>query len=226
MKTGVFMKKKIIVIGSVVLSVILLIVAVLFAVNSDNRNNQSATVAYEKAQLGITVDSWLKINGIDEYYGVLAVEVENVSDTDVEYALLTVKTRTETLSFNVSALLSGTKAVLLCNESVAANPEESYTAWQTDNMILFEKPPVMNEDKFEVSLMDGSISLKNISGEDIASDIYIYYKDMKEELLNGSVTYKISVAGLKADSVTYIKTEGLNENNCRIIFTEYDDKEV
>ena len=226
MKTGVFMKKKIIVIGSVVLSVILLIVAVLFAVNSDNRNNQSATVAYEKAQLGITVDSWLKINGIDEYYGVLAVEVENVSDTDVEYALLTVKTRTETLSFNVSALLSGTKAVLLCNESVAANPEESYTAWQTDNMILFEKPPVMNEDKFEVSLMDDSISLKNISGEDIASDIYIYYKDMKEELLNGSVTYKISVAGLKADSVTYIKAEGLNENNCRIIFTEYDDKEV
>jgi hypothetical protein len=93
-------------------------------------------------------------------------------------------------------------------------------------MILFENPPVMNEDAIEVSLTNGSISLRNISGEDISSDIYIYYKDKKEELLNGSVTYKTSVAGLKADSITYIKAEGLNENNCRIIFTEYDDKEV
>ncbi len=84
----------------------------------------------------------------------------------------------------------------------------------------------MNEDKFEVSLADGSISLKNISGEDITSDIYIYYKDKKDDLLNGSVTYKTSVAGLKADALTYIKAEGLNANNCQIIFTDYDDKEV
>lgn len=220
------MKKRIIAISLVILIVIASVVAVVFIKKGRDSQSDSTTAVFDKAQLGVTVDSWLKIIGIDEYYGNLAVVVENVSDTDVEYALLTVKTRTETLTFNVSALLSGTKAVLLCNESVGADSDESYTAWQTENMILFENPPVMNEDKFEVSLADGSISLKNISGEDITSDIYIYYKDKKDDLLNGSVTYKTSVAGLKADALTYIKAEGLNANNCQIIFTDYDDKEV
>ena len=220
------MKKKIIAIVLVVFLAVASTVAVVLIKKNADSQSDSETPAFDKAQLGVTVDSWLKIKGIDEYYGKLAVEVENVSDTDVEYALLTVKTRTETLTFNVSALLSGAKAVLLCNESVSADPAESYTSWQTKDMILFKNPPVMNEDAIEVSLTNGSISLRNISGEDISSDIYIYYKDMKEELLNGSVTYKTSVTGLKADSITYIKAEGLNENNCRIIFTEYDDKEV
>ncbi len=220
------MKKRIVAISLVILIVIASVVAAVFIKKNADSQSDSTTAMFDKAQVGVTVDSWLKIIGIDEYYGNLAVVVENVSDIDVEYALLTVKTRTETLTFNVSALLSGTKAVLLCNESVGADSDESYTAWQTENMILFENPPVMNEDKIEVSLADGSISLKNISGEDITSDIYIYYKDKKDDLLNGSVTYKTSVAGLKADALTYIKAEGLNANNCQIIFTDYDDKEV
>lgn len=220
------MKKKIIAIVLVILLAVASTVAVVLIKKHMDSKPDSEAPVFDNAQLGVTVDSWLKITEIDEYYGKLAVVVENVSDTDVEYALLTVKTRTETLTFNVSALLSGAKAVLLCNESVGADPAESYTLWQTKDMILFENPPVMNEDTLEVSLANGSISLKNISGEDITSDIYIYYKDMKEELLNGSITYKTSVAGLKADSITYIKAEGLNADNCRIIFTEYDDKEV
>ena len=220
------MKKRIVAISLVILIAIASVIAVVLIKKNANSQSDSTTAVYDNAQLGVTVDSWLKITEIDEYYGNLAVVVENVSDTDVEYALLTVKTRTETLTFNVSALLSGMKAVLLCNESVAADSDESYTAWQTENMILFENPPVMNEEKFKVSLTDGSISLENISGEDITSDIYIYYKDKKDDLLNGSITYKTSVAGLEADALTYIKAEGLNADNCQIIFTDYDDKEV
>ena len=151
---------------------------------------------------------------------------ENVSDSDVEYALLTVKTKKETLTFNVSALLRGTKAVLLCNEEVGSDPAEVYTAWQTKDMIIFENPPVMNNDKLEISVLDGSISVRNISGEDIESDINIYYKDKKDDLVNGSVTYKFRIEGIKADSETFIKAPELNENNCRIIFTDYDDKEI
>ncbi len=173
--------------------------------------------------MGVTVDSWLKIIEIDEYYGRLAVVAENVSEEDVEYALLTVKTQNGTLTFNVSALLKGTKAVLLCNEPVGVDPNEVYTAWQTENKVVFDNPPVMNSDKLEIRVTNGSISLKNISGEDIESDIYIYYKDKKDNLLNGSVTYKTRVNGIKADSQTFVKAPELDENNCQIIFTDYDD---
>ncbi len=222
------MKKRFIVLGLVILIVILVLVGVVLKDNSDDEDSQSEStaVAFDNAQLGVTVDSWLKILEIDEYNGRLAVVAENVSDSDVEYALLTVKTKSSTLTFNVSALLRGTKAVLLCNESVGSDPDESYTSWQTEDIILFENPPVLNNDKLETSVLDGSISVKNISGKDINSDIYIYYKDKKDDLLNGSVTYRIRVAGIKADSKTFVKAPELDEKNCQIIFIEYDDKKV
>jgi hypothetical protein len=220
------MKKRFVAIGLAVLVVIAVVAVILVKKNTDAKNPQTTTVAFQNAQLGVTVDNWLKIIEIDEYYGRLAVVAENVSDSDVEYALLTVNTKTETLTFNVSALLRGTKAVLLCNETVGSNPDEVYTAWQTKNKIIFENPPVMNSDKLEINLLDGSISVRNISGEDINSDIYIYYKDKKDDLVNGSITYKTRVAGLKADSQTFVKAQELNGDNCQIIFTEYDDKKV
>ena len=84
----------------------------------------------------------------------------------------------------------------------------------------------MNSDKLEINLLDGSISVRNISGEDIESDIYVYYKDKKDDVLNGSVTYKIRVEGIKADAQTFIKAPELNDDNCQIIFTEYDDEKI
>ncbi len=217
------MKKRLIAIGLIILIAVSLVAAAILYKKS---HSQSETPDFSNAQLGVTVDGWLKILEIDEYYGNLAVVAENVSDDDVEYALLTVKTKTDTLTFNVSALLSGTKAVLLCNESVPCIPDEIYTAWQTDNKVIFEKPPVMNEDKFEVSVANGSISIKNISGEDISNNIYIYYKDKKDDLVNGSITYRTHISGLKADSRTFIKAPEINGTNCQIIFTDYDNKEL
>ena len=216
------MKKRFVAIGLAVLVVISVVAVILVKKNSNSKNPQTTTVAFQNAQLGVTVDGWLKIIEIDEYYGRLAVVAENVSDSDVEYALLTVKTKSGELTFNVSALLRGTKAVLLCNEDVGSDPGEVYTAWQTKDKVDFEKTPVMNDDKLEISVLDGSVSVKNISGKDIESDIYIYYKDKKDDLVNGSVTYKFRVDGIKVDSQTYVKAPELNENNCMIIFADYD----
>ena len=126
------------------------------------------------------------------------------------------------MTFNVSAVLSGSKVVLLCNEPVGCDPYEEYTFWQIRDKILYETAPVMNDDKIELEILDGSISVKNISNEDIKSDLFIYYKDKKDDLLNGSVTYKIRVKALKEGSQTYVKAPELNKNNCQVIFTEYD----
>ena len=183
------MKKRFVAIGLLVLVAVSLLIAVVLKNCSNGKDTQNgSTVAYQNAQLGVTVDSCLRIIGIDEYYGRLAVIAENVSDSDIEFAVLTVKTKSETLTFNVSALLRGTKAVLLCNEEVGSNPGEVYTAWQTKDVVLFVEPPVMNDDKIEVKIANGSISVRNISGKDIDSDIYVFYKDKKDDLVNGSIT--------------------------------------
>ena len=205
-----------------VLAVVLVTVGIIHVSNSRNSETEPTSVPFAKAQLGITVDSWLKIIEIDEYNGRLAVIAENLSEDNVEYAMLTVETRERTLSFKVSAVLSGAKVVLLCNEPVGSDPYEEYTSWQIKDKILYETPPVMNEDKVEIEILDGSISVKNISDEDLKSDLIIYYKDKKDDLLNGSVTCKLRVDALKEGSQTYIKASEHNPYNCQVIFTEYD----
>lgn len=214
------MKKTFIAIGLIVLIVISAFVI------ADFTKDSPTNIHINENKTDINVDGWLKITKIYEYNGRLALVAENVSDVDVEYALLTVKNKNDSYTFNISALLRETKVVLICNEDVGYNEEEIYTGWKTENVVNFEKNPVMNNDVLDVTITDGSISVKNISGNDITSDILIYYKDKQDDVLNGSVTRRVRISGLKAESQTYVKADGLNENNCQIIFTEYDDKKV
>lgn len=218
------MKKRKFLIGAIILVIATVIIGFAIKNHLDNSAIGTTPDAPANAQIDVTVDSWLKIVGYDEYYGKLAIIVENVGDADVEYAVLNAKTKNDkALTFNVSALLKGSKAVLLCNEDVALDYNEAYTGWLITDKILFETPPTMNDDVFEITLADGSIGIKNISGKDIDSDIVIYYKDKQDDLLNGSATYRTRIKGLKAASQTFVKAEDLNESNCQIIFTEYDD---
>jgi hypothetical protein len=214
------MKKSFIAIG-----LIILIVISIFAV-TEFMDDKSTITNTNEIETDVNVDGWLKITKIYEYNGRLAVVVENVSDVDVEYALLTVKNINKSFTFNISVLLRETKVVLICNEAVGFDSNEIYTGWKTENVVSFEKTPVMNNDKLEICVTDGSISIKNISGNDITSDILIYYKQKQDNLLNGSATHRIRISGLNAGAQTYVKADSLNENNCQIIFTEYDDKKV
>ena len=56
----------------------------------------------------------------------------------------------------------------------------------------------------------------------IYNKLVIFYKDRKDDLVNGSVTGKTRVSGLKAGAQTFIKAPEINADNCRIIFTDYD----
>ena len=206
----------------IILGVIVFLVISIFAVTHFIEKKQPNKMDDFKTE--INVDNWLKITKIFEYDGRLALIAENVSDTDVEYALLTVKEGDSSHTFNISVMLRGAKVMLLCNEDEGYNPDKIYTGWTTDNIINFEKAPVMNEDKYEIQIFDGSISVKNVSGEDITSDIFIYYKEKYDDMLNGSITHRIRIAGLKADAQTYVKSNNIDKDNCQIIFTEYDKK--
>lgn len=223
------MKKIFIASGIVILLAIAIFAVVKFSDNKlqsgvadETVQSEDITADISEIKTDINVGGWLKITKIYEYDGRLAVVAENLSD-DVEYARLTVKNKNELLSFTVSALLQGAKSVLLCNESVGFDPYAAYALWQIEDVVYFEKTPEMNNDKFETNITDGSISVRNVSGEDIASDIFIYYKEKENGLLNGSFTNRIRVSDLKADSQTYVRIPGINESNCQIIFTEYDD---
>ena len=65
--------------------------------------------------------------------------------------------------------------------------------------------------------------MKNVSDEDVTSEIFIYYKEKIDGMLNGSITHRVRVSGIKAGSQTYVNTKNMDGSNCQLIYIEYDD---
>ena len=224
------MKKIIIAAGLVILLAAVILTAVMLrggkspseeASTAAGIETESKTAYTQKPATDINVDSWLKISAITSYNGRLAVVAENISGTDVEFAILTVKNGNEEYSFNASALLRNTKVMLTCNEDVNFSPDAQYTLWNTENIVYFTSPPSLHKDTFETVVNKGSISVKNISGKDIDSDIFIYYKLINDDLPDGSITHRAKLEGLDALSETIIVPSAIENYNCRIMFIEY-----
>ena len=220
------MKKRYITIGVIILFVILIVATVIIVRKNSSSNTtvaEETTTSVLDKEMNIHVDGWLKVKKVFEYNGKLAVVVENVSNSDVEYALLSAKAGEETFTFNMSVLLSGTEVIIVCNENKKIDANVSFTGWNTENIIYFEGKPSINDDKIEVSFTNNSILVKNVSDKDVTSDIFIYYKEKIDGMLNGNITHRVRVSGLKAGSQTYVNTKNVNGNDCQLMFIEYDD---
>ena len=195
-------------------------------ISEENEAESEAETAAETDIPGVqslfTVDSWLKIYSIEEYDGKIALIAENISDKDVEFAILYLKTKDSLLTFKISVLFSGTKAYLMSETNYSGDLKDRIISWKTENRVDFTVRPDLNEDVLTVKAQNGSFSIKNISATDISSDILIYYKKLNNNLIDGSITHRIRINGLQAGALTYLKADGINKDNCRVIFTEYE----
>lgn len=183
---------------------------------------EKESYAIQETQALFTVDNWLKIYSVSEYKGKMALIAENISKDNIEFAVLTLKTDDSYLTFNISALFKGERAYLVCNEDYSSDMAGRITFRKTDNRILYAEEKIIDENTLSVTVKNGAFSIKNISETDISSDICIYYKEIVNNLPNGSVTHRLRINGLKAGALTYVKADGINTDNCRIIFTEYE----
>ena len=181
---------------------------------------EKESYSIQETEALFTVDNWLKIYSVSEYDGKISLIAENISEDNVEYAVLTLKTDDAYLTFNISALFKGEKAYLVCNENYSSDIAGRITSRKTDNRILYAKEKIIDENTLSVTVKNGAFSVKNISETDISSDIFIYYKEIVNNLPNGSVTHRLRINGLKAGALSYVKADGINTDNCRIIFTE------
>lgn len=173
------------------------------------------------SQIGVTVDSCLKIISIGERDGVLSVFVRNVSDEDIQYALLSVVTGDGRAEFPISTLTAGASATLRCNNGYIFDDDAIYYGWKVENKAIFKEELSCYPDVFEIDGVDGFISIKNISNKDIEGKIYIYYKNVTDGVYDDGVTYRAYVDGLKKGEKTQIKTQHYLKDSSRIVFVTY-----
>lgn len=157
-------------------------------------------------------------DGSDEIVsGVMMIILENTSDRDLQLARIEVVYEDFTAAFEVTNLPVGQSVVLL-EKSRSGMPAENYQRIDIKNVVFFDEPMTMMEDVLEITGGNGYLDVKNISGEDLTGEIFIYYKNSASDLLYGGITYRARIdSGVGAGETIRILTGHYSEGNSRIL---------
>lgn len=157
-------------------------------------------------------------DGTDEVLSNIAMAIlTNEGEQDLQYAQITVTYADEVCAYTVTNLPAGASVVLLEQERKAL-PAGDPVSTQMENVVFFQTPMDAQSGIFEISGMDGVMNVKNISGTDIAGDIYVYYKYSAADLYYGGITFRIRIqGGLGAGQIHQSITSHFDPSRCTIV---------
>lgn len=155
-------------------------------------------------------------DGSDEVLSdVMMIIVRNNGEQDIQLAEITAAADGETYRFQLTNLAVGERAVLLDLDRKSA---AELTSAVLDKAARFDEPMDLYEDTIEVSGVNGMVNVQNISDEDIAGDIYVYYKYAGEDIYYGGITFRVRVeGGLKAGEIRQIPAGHFNAEGCAVV---------
>ena len=146
---------------------------------------------------------------------VMMIIVYNNGEQDVQLAEISAEADGDTYRFQLTNLAVGERAVLL---DLDRKSSAELTAAALKKAAFFDEPMDLYEDTVKVSGMDGMVNVQNISDEDIAGDIYVYYKYAGEDVYYGGITFRVRVeGGLKAGEIRQIPAGHYNAEGCAVV---------
>ena len=158
-------------------------------------------------------------DGTDEVLtGIMMIAVTNEGEEDIQYAQIALPVGEETASFTLSTLPVGSTVILLEQSRMEYVPGE-YTTAVAENVVLFQEPMSLCEDRIEIQNLQGAMNVSNISGKDIEGDIYIYYKNSALDVYYGGITYRVRLeGGLKAGEIRQVVANHFSQSGSTVMF--------
>lgn len=180
----------------------------------------------------VYLDGGLKITNVGAYAGiymedgsndvvsgVLMLVVTNLGDTAIQYAEITLPTEGGDAMFKLSTLPAGESCVLLEQTRMAHTGNEDISKATADNVAIFQEPLSLCEKQLQIQALDGIMNVVNISGEDIARDIVIYYKNAAADLYYGGITYRVRLTGgMKNNEIKQLVANHFSDSGSKIMF--------
>ena len=156
-------------------------------------------------------------DGSDEIVtNVLMVILKNEGQTALQLARINLEYSDFTANFEATNVPAGESVVLL-EKNRHEYVSDNYLRATAENVVFFQKPMSLQEDKVKLTGAKGSIEVENLTDENLG-EIYIYYKNSAVDLFYGGITYRARVeGGLKAGQKTTVMTNHYNPNSCTII---------
>lgn len=156
--------------------------------------------------------------------GVMMLILENTSGQDLQLARIDVEYPGFTAEFEATNIPAGESVVLL-EKNRAPMPQEHFLSASSRNVVFFPEKMSLREDILQITGGNGTLKVTNISGEDIAGDILIYYKNSASDLLYGGITYRVRVqGGLAAGETAQIISSYYMPDSCRLLMVTCADQ--
>ena len=162
-------------------------------------------------------------DGKDEFVErMLSATFFNDGEETIQYASVQVTVGEETYSFVLSTLPAG-KSVRVFEADKKGLAESSGTiSASLESFAYFQEEPSVHEDELAITVSDGTISVRNISGADIEKEISVFYKTVSGDTFIGGITYRLRVpAGLAAGDEYKGSAVHASEKASQVMFVTY-----
>lgn len=161
-------------------------------------------------------------DGSDEIVqDILAITIKNGGDQDIQLGRVVLTASDgRTFAFDFTTLPAGESLSILESERQAYDPNLKIVSAALNNVALFSQPMSLCGDVFELTLGDGSIGVKNISGKAISGG-RVFYKNVSGSALVGGITYMTTVPALAAGEEAVLPAGHFRLSGSRLMFATY-----
>lgn len=163
-------------------------------------------------------------NGKDEEVkNVWELTVTNTSDKDIQFLRLRAESKEQIAQFDITTLTAGSTVKVLERSAMKLPDWEKDAVYSIENIAEFSTERSIYPDIFQVSVADHRIRLANKTKENFTKDIYIYYKNIKENVYQGGITYRVKFeGGIAAEETKEEDTVHFNPNTSKILYLTFE----
>ena len=154
---------------------------------------------------------------------IWSLKIVNSSDEDIEYLKIHAATAEAEGNFEVTVLPAGGELIVL-ESSAAAYPQDGEDArYDAENLTFFQEERSILPEQLTLYGQDNWIKAENISGEDIAGDICVYYKNLEDGIFQGGITYRaVFPGGMAAGEAEEQEVLHYMKDTSQIMYVTYD----
>ncbi len=202
---------------------------------TDDNGENNGTVVFRNKEFPMMLNSDIEITKAFLYSGefpedggfsnkneVFALKVLNKSQKDIQLVRIYVVTDQNEYFFEITTLPSQKAVTVLEKGAQTISEDEKILEIREENKVFFENKLSLATDKFQITPLDKVINIKNISNDDVSSDVYVYFKRVDADGdYFGGITFRSNAGQLKSGEFKQIPASHFMKENSEVLFVDY-----
>ena len=159
----------------------------------------------------------------DPVEDIISIVIKNTGDKPVQMIDIGIETDNGDAQFIATTLFPNSSVVVLEKNRMKYPGSGKFGVAKINQIGRFIEEPSFYSDKFEVRGGDGTITVKNLTSEDVTGKVVVYYKTIRDGRYFGGITYQATLdGGIPAGSTVLSAANHFRIDRSRLVFVKYE----